>query len=237
MSLVLDGLRTRLLSSTDTAERVILAARLLDHPATVVDVGGGTGDLAAHLAGAAVTAVNIDASADVVIEPGPHPLPFEDRTFEASASLDTLEHIPVPDRQLFVRETLRVARSRTVLCCPLGSPARSQVERADNDWFRELTGEEHPWISEHLEHGPPTLEELGELFSSSDHDVRFHFNGNLRTTSRQFRMSETSYRTRRPVAMARWAAFRLVRKPDLTLTERPSPTTNRVFVVAERRAA
>jgi SAM-dependent methyltransferase len=221
---------------TDDIERHIVSARLLGSPATVVDVGGGAGDLAAYLNGAAVTTVNVDPSADVVIEPGPHPLPFADGAFEAAASLDTLEHIPRADRPAFVREMLRVAQRRVVLCCPLGSQLRSDVEAADNAFYRELTGDDHPWISEHLEHGPPTLPELEALFASGDHDVRFHFNGDLRVTSRQFRMVESSNVTRRPRDIARWAAFRLRHRPDIAIVDCATEGTNRVFVVADRRA-
>jgi hypothetical protein len=231
---MLDRLRQRL-APTDGVERHVLTARLLGHPSTVVDIGGGSGQLGAYLPGAAITEVNIDPSADVVIEPGPHELPFDDRAFEASASLDTLEHIPVADRELFVREMLRVARRRSVVCCPLGSSARSHVEQADNAWYRELTGSDHPWISEHLEHGPPTVADLERLFTSTEHDIRLLFSGDLRVTSRQFRLAEMANRTRRPFDLARWAAYRLPRKPDLSLADSPSPTTNRVFVVAERR--
>jgi hypothetical protein len=234
MAAMLQRLRDRLVS-TDGLERHIVTAQLLGRPGTVLDVGGIAGHLAAHLDGAAVTAVNVDPGADVVIKPGPHPLPFPDRAFEASASLDTLEHIPRPDRAGFVREMLRVTGRRTVLCCPLGSPLRSQVEAADNAFYRELTGSDHPWISEHLEHGPPTLEDLEALFDSGEHDVRFHFNGDLRVTSRQMRMAERSNTTRHPRDIARWAAFRLRHKPDVAIADRPSPSTNRVFVVADRR--
>jgi hypothetical protein len=131
---------------------------------------------------------------------------------------------------------LRVADRRAVLCCPLGSPLRGHVEAADNAYYRELTGVDHPWISEHLEHGPPTLPELEALFASDDHDLRFHFNGDLRVTSRQFRMAERSNITRRPGDIARWVAFRLRHRPDIAIADRPSPSTNRVFVVADRRA-
>jgi hypothetical protein len=232
---MLQRLRDRLVP-TDGIERHIVTARLLGSPATVVDVGGIAGHLGAYLDGAAVTAVNVDPNADVVIEPGPHPLPFADGAFEAAASLDTLEHIPRADRAGFVRETLRVAERRVVLCCPLGSPLRSEVEAADNAFHRELTGKDHLWISEHLEHGPPTLAELEELFASGEHDVRFHFNGDLRVTSRQFRMAERSNVTRRPWDIARWAAFRLRHRADVAIADRPTPSTNRVFVVADRRA-
>ena len=232
---MLQRLRDRLVP-TDGIERHIVTARLLGNPATVIDVGGIAGHLGAHLDGTAVTAVNVDPNADVIIEPGPHPLPFADGAFEAAASLDTLEHIPRADRPEFVREMLRVAQRRVVLCCPLGSPLRSDVEATDNAFYRELTGDDHPWISEHLEHGPPTLDELEALFASGDHDVRFHFNGDLRVTSRQFRMAERSNVTRRPRDIARWAAFRLRHRPDVAIADRPTPSTNRVFVVAERRA-
>jgi SAM-dependent methyltransferase len=232
---MLQRLRDRFVP-TDDIERHIVSARLLGSSATVVDVGGGAGDLAAYLNGAAVTAVNVDPSADVVIEHGPHPLPFADGAFEAAASLDTLEHIPRADRPAFVREMLRVAQRRAMLCCPLGSPLRSDVEAADNAFYRELTGDDHPWISEHLEHGPPTLAELEALFASGDHDVRFHFNGDLRLTSRQFRMAARSNVTRRPRDIARWAAFRLRHRPDIAIADRATPSTNRVFVVADRRA-
>src|SRR5688572_30343244 len=98
---MLKRLRARL-EPTDGLERHILAARLLGSPRTVVDVGGISGQLATHLDGAAITAVNVDEPADVLIDAGPHELPFPDRAFEASASLDTLEHIPRADRALFV---------------------------------------------------------------------------------------------------------------------------------------
>jgi hypothetical protein len=48
-------------------------------------------------------------------------------------------------------------------------------------------------------------------------------------------MAERSNVTRHPLAMARWAAFRLPKRPDVELTEQPSPTVNRVFVIADRR--
>lgn len=225
-----------LLVPTDGLERHIVTARLLGSPATVVDVGGIAGHLAAHLDRAVVTTVNVDEDADVVIAPGPHPLPFADREFEAAASLDTLEHILRADRPGFVRETLRVAERRVVLCCPLGSPLRDEIEAADNAFYRELTGRDHPWISEHLEHGPPTLPDLEELFASDHHAVRFLFNGDLRVTSRQFRMAENSNVTRRPDHVARWVAFRTRHRPDVGISDEHTPSTNRVFVVADRRS-
>jgi hypothetical protein len=132
MRSMLQRLRDRLVP-TDGLERHIVTADLLGQPATVIDIGGISGHLAAHLGGAAVTAVNVGEPAEVVIDPGPHPLPFADREFEASASLDTLEHIPRADRPLFVREMLRVTDRRAVLCCPLGAPRRGGVGQSGHN--------------------------------------------------------------------------------------------------------
>jgi len=232
---VLDRIRQWLVP-TDTIERHVLTAKLLGRPATVVDVGDTSRNLAVYLPGARITAVNVDAHADVVIEPGPHLLPFPDGSFEAAASLDTLEHIPRGDRQLFVTEMLRVVRQRAVLCCPLGTPARNEIEQADNAWYRRLTGVEHPWISEHLAYGPPTLHDLFGLFAVDGYTVSVRFSGDVRATSRQFRMAEASLHARRPQDIARWAGFRLTHRPDLGLTRESSEHSNRVFVIAERHA-
>lgn len=231
---MLANLRERLVPP-DILERHMIVARLLYPHAVVVDVGGTRGGLEAFMEGAAVTTVNVAPDADIVVPPGPERLPFADHAFVASASVDTLEHIPRDDRALFVAELLRVARRRAVLCCPLGTPARREIELADNAWYRETAGVEHPWIAEHLEHGPPTADELRTLFDSRDHHVQLWFHGDVAETSRQLRLAETSNRTRNPADLGRWVAFRLPYRMSLALEDEPSPTTNRVFIVAERR--
>jgi hypothetical protein len=229
---MLDRLRQRLVP-TDGIERHVLTARLLGSPETVVDVGGITGHLASYLPRAAVTTVNVDEAAEVVVRPGPHPLPMASRSYAASTSLDTLEHVPRDDRGFFVSELLRVARTRVVLCCPLGSDVRYEIEAADNAWYRQLTGADHPWIGEHLAYGVPTLSELERLFAVDGCTPRYRFSGDVRVTSRQFRMAETSNCTRRPKDIARWIGHRLTHRPDLGLESTPSRFTNRVFVIVD----
>jgi hypothetical protein len=234
----MSGVLTRItgwLAPTDDVERHILTARLLGNLKTVLDVGGAPGSLAARLPGAEVTTVNIEQGADIVIEPGPQPLPIPDRRYEGAASIDTLEHIPRADRALFVEEILRVASRRVVVCCPLGTDARRRIEDSDNAWYRQLTGSKHPWISEHLAHGVPTMPELEELFASSAYSAVYRFSGDVRITSRQLRMAETSNVRRGIADIARWVGFRLTHRPDLALSTTASTYTNRVFVVAERR--
>ena len=229
----LAGIRDRL-APTDSIERHVLAAELLGGAHTVVDVGGTRGSLARFMPGAVITSVNITADADIEIRPGPGALPIDDSSFDASVSLDTLEHIPRTDRAQFVSEFLRIARQRAVLACPLGGPVRSQHESDNHDWYMKLTGESHPWIREHLEHGPPTEVELGELFDAPGWRSRLYFNGDIRETSAQFRLSTSSSHSGKISDRLRWVRHRVRANPMLELSESSTPWTNRVFVVAER---
>ena len=98
--------RDRYFTPIDTLERHVVVAQLLGSPRTVVDVGGVPGQLGGALLDSAITALNVQPPADLLMDPGP--LPFRDRTVEAVTSLDTLEHVPPEDRAAFVAELLRI---------------------------------------------------------------------------------------------------------------------------------
>jgi hypothetical protein len=228
--------RYRLLVASDTAERHVLSARLLGDARSVVDVGGHK-LLGSYARIPKLVSVNVDPPADVLIPRDDPTLPFEDGAFEASVSIDTLEHVPRPFRQGFIDELIRVASRRTVLCCPLGSPARNEAEVELNDWYRGLKGEDHPFVGEHIEHGPPTADELRAMFERPGHNVRLLFQGDFREANRQFRVSVENVHTGDLMRRARWVAFRAMNAGDFELRETPTAWSHRVFVVAERAKA
>jgi hypothetical protein len=232
---VLQGARKRLLTPIDTLERHLVVAKLIGAPRTVVDVGGDPGQLAGALPGTAITAVNVQPPADLLVDPGP--LPFCDRSIEAVTSLDTLEHVPPADRAAFVAELLRICAERLVLCCPLWSPEHEASEREMQAWHTERTGEPHPWLAEHLEHGLPKLEDLRAWFAAAteaDDRVRFAFHGDFRPLTEAFKAFAEAFGTRDLRAQARFTAARLRHVPDLELRDEPEPYVNRVFVLVER---
>ena len=227
--------RDRYFTPTDTLERHLIVARLLGSPRTVVDVGGDRGQLAGVLPGAAITAVNVQHPADLLVDPGP--LPFRDRSVEAVTSLDTLEHVPPADRAAFVAELVRICDERLVLCCPLGGPEHAASERAVQEWHTEATGAPHPWLEEHLEHGLPELADLERWVRDAADpadEVSFAFHGDFRRLEEQFRSFVTAQRSGDVKARARAVAARLRYDPDLELRSEPDPWVNRVFVLVER---
>jgi SAM-dependent methyltransferase len=160
-------------------------------------------------------------------------LPFDDGAFEASTSLDVLEHVPGDDRQRFVRELLRVTRRRAVLCCPLGSPEHREAEEEIQAWYRSVAGDGHPWLTDHLSKGLPTLDELRSCFAEHSGPVRFLFHGDFREVNEQFRRLVLARHGKRPSYLLDYARFRLPYRPRTELATTPTPYSNRVFVTAD----
>ncbi len=222
----------RIRCAPDTVERHLIVADLLGAPARVLDVGGLPGQLHGYLPTSEVLAANVSEPADVIV-PEDH-LPFPDAGFTATTSLDVLEHVPPASRPGFVAEMLRVTERRSVLCCPLGSPEHDALEAEIDAWYRDLTGDGHPWLREHLEYGLPTLEAISALYEQAGATVRFLFHGDARVTGEQFRTVVLASRRHRPSDLARFAAFRLPYRPQTTVTDEPTPWTNRVFAIVDR---
>ncbi len=218
-------------SAPDTFERHLIVADLLGAPARVLDVGGLPGQLSGYLPHSEVVAANVTPPADVIVS-GDH-LPFEDGAFTATTSLDALEHVPPASRAGFVAEMLRVTERRSVLCCPLGSPEHDALEAEIDGWYRELTGDGHPWLREHLEHGLPTLESIRALYEQAGAAVEFRFHGDARVTGEQFRIMVLARKRHRFSDLARFAMFRLPYRAHTALLSEPTPWTNRVFAIVD----
>lgn len=113
-------LHRRWVHAPRVARLVKALAPWLDEGASLLDVGGGTGELADDLAHARalrdVTVVDVlvrpDAIRPVLAYDGEH-LPFDDRAFDFVLLADVLHHAAEPAALL--REALRVARSAVLV--------------------------------------------------------------------------------------------------------------------------
>ena len=82
-------------------------------------------------------------------------LPFADRSFDAVVALDLLEHVPPEDRDGALAELCRVTQRRLVV----GGPTGEEALDADRRLF-ELVRRRPGWLTEHLDMGFPTREQL-----------------------------------------------------------------------------
>ena len=198
----------------------------------MLDVGGVRGELNAYLPASEVISANVREPTDVLL-PGDR-LPFADGEFTATTSLDVLEHVPLDKRAAFVAEMLRVTERCSVLCCPLGSPEHDALEVEIDAWYRQVTGDGHPWLREHLQYGLPRLESIRSLYEQAGVPVHFLFHGDARVTGEQFRTLVLARLRHRPADIARFAAFRLTYRMQTAVHTSPTPWTNRVFAVVNR---
>ena len=229
--------RNRALTAADTWERHLVVAELAAGPRQVLDVGGLPGQLGSFLPGAAVVAANIEPPADLLLDGDG--LPFRDRAIEVVTSLDALEHVPPPARAGFIAELVRVTARRLILCCPLGTPEHVAAERAVSEWYRGLTGDDHPWLAEHAEYGLPARAELETWLAAATGPgdaVRLAFHGDFRVTDAQFQEIVLARHRPTPASVSRFARHRLAHRPDTRLADEPTPYTNRVFAVVDRGA-
>ncbi len=216
------GSLVRLALPFDTYERHTVVSRLVGASRTVLDVGGRRGELALFLRNAEVTAVNVDEPADVLFDGSA--LPFPDGSFDAVTSIDVLEHLPRERRKAHLVELVRVARSRVVACCPLGTPAHVEAER---DLARRYP---HPFLKEHLANRLPTEEGLRELVSSLPLRFELRFHGDFRVANELFALGMEA-RALRPRAVLAYATRRARWQPNVALDAESTPFTNRLFLL------
>ena len=87
-------------------------------------------------------------------------LPFDDCSFDVVVSLDTLEHVPPGSRVHFMAECERVARRTLLVAAPYGTPGHSAYEAKLDDLYRDVYGDHHRWLHEHVLNGLPCEADL-----------------------------------------------------------------------------
>ena len=156
---------------------VIEAVRKPGQKLVVLDVGGRTALLRRFLPHDRVELVDVEASEErgLVLGDGSR-LPFQERSFDAVVTFDTLEHVPPNRRDDFVRECRRVARRWVVIAGPYRTPETERAEKLLREFLTTKLRERHRYLEEHHENGLPErapveqlLEQLGGRVVSIGH--------------------------------------------------------------------
>lgn len=91
-------------------------------------------------------------------------IPFDERSFDAVISVDSLEHVQPDEREQAVLEILRTAHSLAVIAVPSGAGAEAQ-DRYLAERYLQVRGEEYPFFKDHIENGLPTEDELEQMIA------------------------------------------------------------------------
>src|SRR4051794_33242161 len=106
---------------------------------------------------------------------------FADGSFDLVMSCDTLEHIPPPLREQFLRELVRVSRYGVVLICPIYSYATALGEQILDQYIQDELHARHPALLEHVEYGLPSIELIGTTLAGAGCNYNHYPSGYLYT--------------------------------------------------------
>jgi hypothetical protein len=99
------------------------------------------------------------------------------QSFDAVISTDTLEHVASTAKAAFIDESMRLARHLVIIAAPFETPGVVEAERRANGFYRQLTGQPHPWLSEHEAAGRPSTAEIERAIRTTGHTF-VHFGSN-----------------------------------------------------------
>jgi SAM-dependent methyltransferase len=198
---------------------------------TVLDVGGNLGVLKQFLK-AEILTLNVGENADLYYDG--HTIPFEADRFDAVASLDTLEHIPAPDRPGFLQECVRVTRRYLVISAPYGSDEHRAYEQKLDALYTRTTGTIHKYLNEHVRYGIPNQPDIQNLIAPLPiKNVTLYFAGNFVWQCRNLERLITRQGhawIKRYVDWNSKALFHPIR-----LTTQPYDRANRFYLYAEKQ--
>ncbi len=134
----------------------------------ILDVGGRTALLREFLPSDRIELVDVVPSRveGLVLGSGAQ-LPFQDGVFDAVCAFDTLEHVPPPLRDDFVRECARVSGRYVILAGPYDSPRVAEAEEALLDFLRARLDWEHQYLLEHRVNGLPSMPAALEILEGA----------------------------------------------------------------------
>ena len=117
-----------------------ILTNFIDVDLTIIDILPNIANLPNYIQGSALT------------------MPFADNSFDVVVSCDVLEHISKNDRPLFLKESARVTKDLMIVAAPYNLQGVRPAEIAANKYYKDMTGEDHRWLFEHLLDELPDLE-------------------------------------------------------------------------------
>jgi hypothetical protein len=153
---------------------------LLDLPSVpkILDVGGYPGTLLDFLP--EYYCITADTAfcprAGYVCSSG-YALPFKDKSFDVVLSTDTLEHVAESEREKFITEMLRVAKSYAIVAAPFDTAEVRFCDEKIADLHEVTLVKPHSWLGDHIDIGLPKIDWLTELLERRNVSYEIFSNG------------------------------------------------------------
>jgi hypothetical protein len=125
---------------------------------TILDVGGYKGATSEIQSKDKVTVLDVyDVEDKNYIKGDGLNLEFKDNSFDFVMCFDVFEHISANDREKFISELWRVSRVGVIVSAPVKNDESEFSEDFLNSFYKDMHGEQHPWLMEHIDYGLPEI--------------------------------------------------------------------------------
>jgi len=136
---------------------------------TVLDVGGYKGITREVHKEDKVTVLDLfDVKEPNYVKGDGEKLPFDNDSFDFVVNFDVLEHVPARKRKAFINECIRVGKRGVIVAAPFKNSVNTIAEKALNDHYKSLHGQDHRWLKEHIEFGLPDLKATVAQFQENN---------------------------------------------------------------------
>lgn len=217
---------------------VVLEIRKLEKKVSVLDVGSGGLGIAPYI-GFKVTGI------DIRFRPPYHEnlerikasavkIPFADGVFDAVIAVDAFEHLKVPEREIAVKEMLRVAKKLVVIAVPSGRQAYLQ-DKLLSRIYRKKFGKKYHFFDEQLKLGLPEEKDITDSINKAGAELKIKYsltvinNENLKL--REFLMK--GWMTDNFFANILYRKIMLIALPLFTLMNQP-PVYRKIFMIRKK---
>lgn len=93
--------------------------------------------------------------------------PFKDCVFDVVVSSDLFEHLSPENRERSLSEMLRISKNFVILGAPFYTEKAAETEIKLNEFFIKITGNAHPWLSEHIKNGLPSTKKFEDFLKNN----------------------------------------------------------------------
>lgn len=95
-------------------------------------------------------------------------LEFSDNHFDFIVSCDVLEHIPLEEREEYIREHYRCAKKTSIFIAPFSGSENEKLEADVLENYMKLSGgEDYRWLREHKINGLPKLADIIDILNKN----------------------------------------------------------------------
>jgi len=191
-------------SSFDAYQRFKIVSELIKETSSekILDIGGDIGHLRFFLPDKKIVTADTSDKADYKIKNSKtFRLPFKDKEFDCSVTIDTFQYVKKSQRKDFINEMLRVSKNYAIIAAPFDSAEVVNAEKKCNSFYKKIFNKDFCWFAMTLKSGFPDINEVENILKEKKKKYSIFSNGYLKRWILMMKINTLLYRFLFPFAI------------------------------------